>query len=148
MCARLRLRRHLIQARHESEEPGATTWKADDDQKTKSMMMREVTRHSSSEVGWATSVLRRRTADGEKEKREAAWRGRGGDGDTLDWKETLKGRNRKGKIARIEEGEIGGFLRFLRFSDFWKISRFQFRVQTSLREGGFQSPSSSEPLPS
>jgi len=97
--------------------------------------MREVTRHSSSEVGWATSVLRRRTADGEKEKREAAWRGRGGDGDTLDWKETLKGRNRKGKIARIEEGEIGGFLAL--FALFGFLEDFTISVQSSdFLEGG------------
>ena len=146
MCARLRLRRHLIQARHESEEPGATTWKADDDQKTKSMMMREVTRHSSSEVGWATSVLRRRTADGEKEKSEAAcvaWRGWRHAG-----KKLSRGEIARGKSQGLRREKLVDFSRFLRFSDFWKISRFQFRVQTSLREGGFQSPSSSEPLPS
>ena len=95
MCARLRLRRHLIQARHESEEPGATTWKADDDQKTKSMMMREVTRHYRV-VRLGNFCSEKADPLREKEKSEAAWRG--GDGDTLERNsqgEKSQGENRK-----------------------------------------------------
>ena len=74
MFARLRLRRHLIEARHgyQSEEPGfGTTWtktetkiiKIDDE-----MLM--MTRHYyGSEVGWATSV-RKRTEKGKKNQNE------------------------------------------------------------------------------
>ena len=51
------------------------------------------------------------------------------------WTETLKGRNLKGKIARIEEGEIGGFLAL--FALFGFLEDFTISVQsTDFLEGG------------